>query len=361
MIRPGTASGTLLHRVQQVQFREQRDLTALEAAIVRTVGYGDVFDYPLTLEEIHQNLIGLAADEPAVHHALNGPGLVPGYLHRNGGHFTLAGRANLVDIRRERLASSATLWARAHYYGRLIARIPFVRLVAVTGALAVGNARPGDDIDYLIVTEPGRLWLCRALIIVLVKQAARRGDVICPNYFLTERALALPEHDLFTAHELLQMVPLYGFDVYRRMLALNVWAGALLPNAFTQRTRGVPAAIDEGGRFRLPKALLERALRSGPGGWLERWEMNRKVARFNRQMRQPASVQPREQPPQELIEVLFSQDRCKGHFDQHGRRTLEAYSTLMAFVALSAEHSSDGELPAADHLFPGHLVGSKEE
>ena len=65
--------------------------------------------------------------------------------------------------------------AQAVRYGLTIARLPFVRMVAVPGALTMDNVEPGDDVDYLIVTAPDRLWLCRAVVIELVvKPAARR-------------------------------------------------------------------------------------------------------------------------------------------------------------------------------------------
>jgi len=52
------------------------------------------------------------------------------------------------------------------------------------------------DLDYLIVTAPGRLWTARALTIGLVRLARRAGRRVCPNYLLSTRALAL-EHGTF--------------------------------------------------------------------------------------------------------------------------------------------------------------------
>ena len=40
--------------------------------------------------------------------------------------------------------------------------------------------------------------------------AVDRGIRLCPNYLLTASALDLPERDLYTAHELAQLVPLFG-------------------------------------------------------------------------------------------------------------------------------------------------------
>src|SRR5205085_8843103 len=116
----------------------------------------------------------------------------------------------------ERASVATDYWHRAIHYGHIMGGLPFVRMVAVTGALAMDNIADGD-VDYLVVTEPGRLWLCRALIVGLVRVAALRGTELCPNYFLSERALVLHERNLFIAHEVAQMVPVAGLETYQRM------------------------------------------------------------------------------------------------------------------------------------------------
>ena len=299
-------------------------LTPLERAILQAIGYADVFDYPLTATEIWGNLVEAAAGEEDVLTALNSPRLATRLISQEGYHI-LPGRTALVELRRERAAASSQLWPRAQHYGRLIAALPFVRMVAVTGALAVNNSGPGDDIDYLVITGPGRLWLARAFTILLVKRAARRGDLICPNYFLSEGALALPERDLFTAHELAQMRPLAGYDVYRHMLTLNAWAGDFLPNMQpAQRNE-----IENPGRPLLKK-IAELALRTPPGGWLERWEMTRKQARFNQRVGDIFGGLNELKP---LYEVAFNAQRCKGHFNQHGHHILQTYAARLERIA----------------------------
>src|SRR5262249_52352610 len=153
--------------------------------------------------------------------------------------------------------------------------LPFVRMVAVTGALAMDNLAD-DDIDYLIITEPGRLWLCRALVVAVVRTAAMRGVELCPNYFLSEQALELEERNLFTAHEVTQMVPLYGMQTYQRLRELNQWTDAYLPNAGGPPRRVAPAEL---GRHRA-RRILERTLRSRVANPVERWEMRRKVRKL---------------------------------------------------------------------------------
>src|SRR5262249_186600 len=156
-----------------------------------------VFDYPLTADEIHRYLITVSAARGAVRTLLQSQ--LPHELSRSGRYFTLAGREAAVQTRKARAATASDFWRRGVHYGRPLSNLPFVRMVAVTGGLAMDNMADGD-IDYLIITEPGRLWLCRALIVGLVRLAAVRGTELCPNYFLSERALVLTERNLFTAH-----------------------------------------------------------------------------------------------------------------------------------------------------------------
>src|SRR5262249_19710127 len=115
----------------------------LERAIVQTVAYADVFDYPLTADEIHRYLIGISAGRGNVRALLN-DGHLPEALTRSGRYFTLAGRESAIEIRRGRAASAIEYWRHAVHYGRRMSHLPFVRMVAVTGALAMDNMADGD-------------------------------------------------------------------------------------------------------------------------------------------------------------------------------------------------------------------------
>ena len=297
-----------------VSIDQSLDKTTLENAILWTVAYADVFDFPLSIEQLHRYLIGMKVSSQRLQSVLSDGNLASYRMSNISGLFTLQGRENIVGIRKQRAKYSVHLWAKASSYGQLIARLPFVRMVAVTGALAMDNAQPGDDIDYLIVTAPGRLWLCRAIVIALVRRAAQRGDVICPNYFLSERALVFFQRSLYTAHELAQMVPLSGQGVFERIRKLNTWSNGFLPNAEGHPPR--PLSSRESDALQPLFTLAESALKSPLASWLEQWEMSRKVQKFQGQVREGA-------------EVSFCADWCKGHFDGHGEETIRAFNARL--------------------------------
>lgn len=295
-----------------------------ETAILHAVAYADVFDYPLAAEEIHRYMVGRSAPLVAVRTLLSNGRLVPRHLAHRQGYFTLPGREAIVETRRRRAEVSACVWQQAVRYGQTIASLPFVRMVAVTGALTMDNVELGDDIDYLIVTAPGRLWLCRAIVIELVvKPAADRHVEICPNYLLSERALVLPDRNLYTAHELVQMVPIAGLAIYRRLCQLNGWAARFLPNAY-----GQPRRVETGPlRPRPVRTLAESILQTPVGAWLERWEMARKVGRLSQQ-------------GDDTSDAAFCPDWCKGHFGDHSHLIREGFAHRLRAI---------GDLTGASH------------
>lgn len=282
-------------------------------AILETLIYADIFDYPLTVEEVHRYLIEVKASRQMVKALLHDGMLLEGRVARCNGHFALSGRERLFSLRERRNEIARARWQRAKRYAWLLAHLPFVRMVAVTGALTMNNVEEEDDIDFLIVTVPGRLWLCRGLVVLLVRIADMWGHRLCPNYFLSERALMMEQRDLFTAHELAQMVPLYGLAVYRRIRRLNSWSTAYLPNAGDN----LPQPDSAGSLSWLGrgiKRMLEWALGGAIGEAIEKWEMQRKVRKLSLQ----AGI--------ESDPLAFSPDRCKGHFEGHGRRTMKEFA-----------------------------------
>jgi hypothetical protein len=242
------------------------------------------------------------------------------YIEYHNGYVTLSGRHAIVGIRHRRAKIAAQMWPRALYYAQAIARLPFVKMVALTGALTMGNVEPGDDFDYLIITEPGRLWVTRFLIIQLVvKPAARHNDEVCPNYLLSEQRLTLDEHDLFHAHELAQMIPLFGLDLYWQLREANTWAHSFLPNALDPPALHYHFSLEP----RWNRLVSEALLRTSAGTWLERGEMLR--------------MQRKLATPEAHGEVALSPDCCKGHVGAHGHHAFDAFVARLQQIKYEAE------------------------
>jgi hypothetical protein len=289
------------------------DVPALRRAVVKTLVYADLFEYPLTRSEVQRYLVGEAASSTQVAAMLDGDADLQRHIDQTGEWVHLRGRSYLAKVRRERAAVSARLWPIARHYGARIAWLPFVRLVAVTGALAMNNATAGDDIDLFIVVQPGRLWLCRLLVLAVVKLAARRGIELCPNFLISTDHLRLSEQNLFTAHEVSQMVPLTRTPWYHAFVNANGWVRNFLPNALS-----TASAADERLDPRSARRVVSRMLSTRLFDPIERWEMERKIRRL------------RARYEREGGSVAFSAHECRGHFAAHDARILAAYRERVA-------------------------------
>jgi hypothetical protein len=311
-----------LRKSMRVNGTAQQEDALLRQAILQTVVYADLFDYPLTPNEVVRYL-GVSAEPAKTLEQLN-QSAASGILVRDKGYVALSGRDGLFALRARREQVAASQWPAARRYAHWLALTPFVRMVAVTGTLAVNNVEAADDIDLFIVTQPGRLWLCRALVILLVRLAALAGDELCPNYFLSERHLVFDDRTLFAAREVTQMVPLYGPEVYWRIRRLNRWVEDLLPQASALPhpnhhwgSRG-ETFIEPGRLGQIIKRIAEALLSGALGSRLNHWEMERKVCKFN------AIAQSRGGS------VAFTADVCKGHFDRHDQRILSELEVELA-------------------------------
>lgn len=239
---------------------------SLEEAVLFTVLYGDLFDHALNLNELRRYLV-VEATEDELSEAVESLER-RGWLLQQDRHVVWRDRLALVDLRHERRERSRLLWAQAREFAEALARIPFLRMVAVCGSLAVENPVQDADIDLFLVTEEDRLWIVQAHAMRHRHRAARRGIDACPNYFLTVKNLGLLRRDLHTAREVAHIVPLWGQATYESFLTANRWVYQFFPNLdladrrrfLAEPARPVSTARWESRLEGRPGDLLDRAL-----------------------------------------------------------------------------------------------------
>jgi hypothetical protein len=284
----------------------------LIAGVWEAVAYADLFDYPLTHDELFA-FLPVRATRARVDATVEPLSARGDWLATDGEYVYFRHRPELPRIRKARAVSAKRAWIRARRYGRVVWSLPCVRMVAVTGALAMDNVVPGDDIDLLIVTEPGTVWTVRGMVILLCRFARVFGDTLCPNFVLSSGALILRDRTQYAAHELAQMVVMHGSETATRLWNSNSWCGDFLPNAKCPRSDDRADALPY--PLRLAKLAGEFLLGTSAGRRLELWEQGRKIARL------AALV------PTDNTEAVYTAEVCKGHDRGHGRRIMSMLST----------------------------------
>ena len=257
--------------------------------VLKTIRYFSFFDYPPNFEEIY-TFLGKKATKKRVEEVL-------GDLERQKRikkiedlnnvtrymlHVVLKGTVGeygiKLKIKNEKLKierynkryffSQKKLgnW-RFRAYVKILSFFPQIKLIGLSGSLAMMNADNDDDIDLFIITAKNRLFTGRIIALfwaevlslrrkaqhrVFESASPRQGgvpkpltqkqvfsltkDKVCLNLFFDESDLVVPEfkRSEYVAHEVLQMKPIVNKDnIYERFLKANSWVFKIFPNAQT--------------------------------------------------------------------------------------------------------------------------------
>src|SRR5690606_32186099 len=251
-----------MHRAQET--RSHSEFT-LEQSILRTLLYFDLFQYPLLPEEIFKFLGTNSIAPHDVDQALDELRRA-GRVHRYGTLYGLRADEGLAGRRLRGNQLAQRMSAFAHRRGRFIGAFPFVRAVMASGSFSKGYMDENSDLDFFVVTVPGRLWIARMLIAIYKRVfLLNNHKYCCCNYFITEDHLEIEEKNLFTATELATLVPVCGRSVYRRLMRANSWVSEYFPN-FRVTVPDIPEV-----RSSLIKRSVEVALAGKAGEALTRF------------------------------------------------------------------------------------------
>ncbi len=256
----------------------------MEKAILKTLIYANIFAYPLKGYEVYKWLVKKPTTLLQVEAGLNRL-IKKRKVEFFKGYYFLSKEKSIVLKRIRREKYSKTLYKKAILFAQILKIIPWIKLVGISGGLALNDADKKDDVDLFIITAGSRLWLSRLLAILILdlfrirrKAGMSRKDTkgkVCLNTVIDEGFLEQKFKDLFIAHEVLQMKVIWQREgIYSRYLNDNDWAFNFLPN-WTSRIKYLKARLDEGSNFfniveRLAKKLQIKIMQK-PNG-LERIE-----------------------------------------------------------------------------------------
>lgn len=248
--------------------------------ILKILAYFDLFDYPLTAGEIRHFLKEISEYEMAVALRYLSETAV---VFRLGAYYSLRDNPRLVTARIEGNRRAKPLLDIAHSLSPRLYRFPFVRGICLSGSLSKNTAGEDGDIDYFIITAKGRLWIARTCMHLLKKFAYLSGNQhrYCMNYYIDEQALKIPEQNVYTAMEIVTLVPLCGIASVCRFFLSNTWTDAYFPNhALTalhsphpEKTSGM-------------KKILESMFKGRLGDRLENYLMHLTTHRWHNKERQ---------------------------------------------------------------------------
>ncbi|MFH1583376.1 MAG: hypothetical protein ABIB72_03625 [Candidatus Falkowbacteria bacterium] len=230
-------------------------------AIIKVIAFFDLFDYPLTVNEIWLNLSVkcelnevMAALENIAWKSPLPPFIKGGKIEHKNGFYFLAGRGALAGERLKRYNFTDRKFKRARLVSKIFKFIPWIKMVAVGNLLGAHNLKDGGDIDFFIAAKDKRIWLTRFFCIGVTKflglrpQANNSRDKICLSFYVSDKAMGLSRlmlnnhlyplfargadnEDIYFTYWLAGLTPLYDVaSTYQELVKANQWLHASLPN-----------------------------------------------------------------------------------------------------------------------------------
>lgn len=242
-------------------------MAQLSESILKVVAYFDMFNYPVTLEEIRHFL------EKPVHDIAIKPALQPllekQLIYKLGQFYSIQNDPLLVERRINGNQLAVKHLKRAMRISRILAWCPYIRGVGISGSLSKNFAYKGSDFDFFIITAANRLWIARTFQHVFIKGLSRFGlrRLCCLNYYIDERAFEIEEKNIFTATEVATLLPARGRRSFQNFFTTNNWIYEYLPNTVFKK---VPATEISAWP---PKKVFEWLLDNWLGEWLDNWLM----------------------------------------------------------------------------------------
>jgi hypothetical protein len=174
------------------------------------------------------------------------------YYHQS---YLLKNNPKIAKNKKEQYLSAKRKLRTAHKRAQLIAKFPYVQMVAVSGSLSkYAFNEKNVDIDFFITTKVNRLWIARTLLHLFKKLTFIFGKQhdFCMNYFIDENHLQITEQNKFTAIELISLIPKTNHKTYKKLLSKNPWINNFCPN-FT-----IPENISSNENKAIKNELLSR-------------------------------------------------------------------------------------------------------
>jgi hypothetical protein len=195
--------------------------------VLKTILYFDVFSYPLKEEEIvllsrdnNNDLQTLSALKE-----LHKQGIV-----KNKDDFYYIEDSSKIERRKKGNILAEKRLKTAMRYSRIMSWFPYVRAIMLSGSISKGYMGENDDIDYFIVTQPGRLWITRTFLTLFKKIFLLNSyRNFCINFFTDADNLGVKERTRYAATEIVFLLPIFNLSMYRKILIDNPWVKSYYP------------------------------------------------------------------------------------------------------------------------------------
>lgn len=249
----------------------------LKKAIIKALAYFDIFDYPLTLVEVHKWLY--QPDQAYSLYEVSMELEKISQIESKFGFYFLSGRQSIVRGRLDRYKLAEKKFKIALWAASWLRWLAFVKMIAVCNNVGYNNASKDSDIDFFIIAQKKHLWWTRlsVTLVTTLLGIRRKGDKVvdrvCLSFYigsdhLNLEDISLPQVDPYLIYWFATLAPIYDLDTYESFMQNNSWLKQYLPNLYLTKLNN-RRQIKDNAYISFFKVVDKTILNTVIGTWLE--------------------------------------------------------------------------------------------
>lgn len=251
----------------------------LAQSIQQTMLWFDVFDYPLTKEELYKYL-WKPPRLPYHEFVLQLERHLPDTITSTDGFYHRVGRQDTINCRQQQVRFIEKKIRIAKRAAKILRYIPFTKAMFVCNTVAGGYTNKDSDIDVFIIIKEKHLWFTRLLITMVLSLFRLRrtkttiANKICLSFYITDHNLNLQtvahEQDIYMMYWISQLIPIYDPDNIREdIFKKNTWAFNHIPHAKQPYTLISRYRVEHTKLSKTIKTIGEKIWGGGYGQFIE--------------------------------------------------------------------------------------------
>lgn len=203
---------------------------SVKQAALSTLAYFDLFEIPLTLEEVQKQLLFTEASLDELGETLD----QSPQLRKMEDRYGLKGDIYFLEAFHQKQLRAQEYWKRVERWRWLLELCPFVEGVSICNSLPIENIEENSDIDLLIHAKEGHLFSARIFTVFfthffgLRRHGKKTRKRFCLSFYTTPEAwdfttLQRGPYDIYLAYWLKTLQPITGdLALHQAFLGTNL-------------------------------------------------------------------------------------------------------------------------------------------
>lgn len=205
---------------------------SLKIAIINTLNYSALFNYPLTKKEIHNYLISPKKYSYSLTVKTIDSLVISKKIYVTNTFYSSKkiDKSALVN-KQLSIKKYKKIFNKVKKDLSVFNKLFFIKFIGITGSVAAKDLKSYYDIDLFFICQKNFVWVSRLFVVLYLKFKKMYKSPYCANIYISTSALGWEDKNVYIANEISRLKPVFNKnDTYENFISKNRWVLKYLAN-----------------------------------------------------------------------------------------------------------------------------------